>query len=587
MPWPFLDQGTVMAAVQTILVVEDDFLLCEALGVTVRSRHQQYLADVLAGFHQPVRLRRLAQRELPVGERAQFACGPHRPDLFSQRGNDRRLLRNGARAQRRTGNGEMLALDRAKVRLDLGAGHQRHEAQPAFTRQQFDLARDVVAADHIEDRTDTASARGLLAHRHEILRPVVDRDVGAEVTTRGALLVRARGRQHSAAERLGKLDRGDADPAGAALNKKCLARSQVHPFEHVGPHRAERLRQPAGIDQADTCRNRQALHRRHRGVLAVAVADHQRADLVAVLPLSDAWAEFHHDAGAFQAGNVGRTRRHRVAAHALQAVCAVDAGAGNADQHLAGFRFRYGTRGGHQHLGAAGLPDLDDGLRGGDVGEHVRSSDTWIGASGMDWRVRSRVWQIGSSRARTPPVVLCRRRRPGDLRGRDRADGGFVAGGSGFPGGKLPHAVPGLAVAVRLHRLFRAEDPQWLVQPAVSGAAVRLRGADLRHVLVRLGVFRRADRVRVPSGTIRAGRDHRRTAADPHPDHPGFRRIRGLHPVRRHGGAHGRIRLMAYYTKVLQPDETVKVVGQLHWSIYLRALFVLVIALAMAVGSAW
>ena len=31
---------------------------------------------------------------------------------------------------------------------------------------------------------------------------------------------------------------------------------------------------------------------------------------------------------------------------------------------------------------------------------------------------------------------------------------------------------------------------------------------------------------------------------------------------------------MAYYTKVLQPDETVKVVGQLHWSIYLRALFV-------------
>jgi membrane protein YdbS with pleckstrin-like domain len=44
---------------------------------------------------------------------------------------------------------------------------------------------------------------------------------------------------------------------------------------------------------------------------------------------------------------------------------------------------------------------------------------------------------------------------------------------------------------------------------------------------------------------------------------------------------------MAYYTKVLQPDETVKVVGQLHWSIYLRALFVLVIALAMAVGSAW
>ena len=49
----------------------------------------------------------------------------------------------------------------------------------------------------------------------------------------------------------------------------------------------------------------------------------------------------------------------------------------------------------------------------------------------------------------------------------------------------------------------------------------------------------------------------------------------------------GELRLMAYYTKVLQPDETVKVVGQLHWSIYLRAIFVLVIALAMLLGSTW
>jgi hypothetical protein len=44
---------------------------------------------------------------------------------------------------------------------------------------------------------------------------------------------------------------------------------------------------------------------------------------------------------------------------------------------------------------------------------------------------------------------------------------------------------------------------------------------------------------------------------------------------------------MAYYTKVLQPDETVKVVGRLHWFIYLRGLLVLVFALAVAVGSRW
>jgi membrane protein YdbS with pleckstrin-like domain len=44
---------------------------------------------------------------------------------------------------------------------------------------------------------------------------------------------------------------------------------------------------------------------------------------------------------------------------------------------------------------------------------------------------------------------------------------------------------------------------------------------------------------------------------------------------------------MPYYTKVLQPDETVKVVGRLHWSMYIRSVIVLLIALGVAVGSYW
>ena len=39
---------------------------------------------------------------------------------------------------------------------------------------------------------------------------------------------------------------------------------------------------------------------------------------------------------------------------------------------------------------------------------------------------------------------------------------------------------------------------------------------------------------------------------------------------------------MPYYTKVLQPDETVRVVGRLHWSVYVRGLIVILLACGIA-----
>jgi membrane protein YdbS with pleckstrin-like domain len=44
---------------------------------------------------------------------------------------------------------------------------------------------------------------------------------------------------------------------------------------------------------------------------------------------------------------------------------------------------------------------------------------------------------------------------------------------------------------------------------------------------------------------------------------------------------------MAYYTKVLQPDERVLVVGRLHWSIYIHAALILALAVAIAIGAFW
>lgn len=44
---------------------------------------------------------------------------------------------------------------------------------------------------------------------------------------------------------------------------------------------------------------------------------------------------------------------------------------------------------------------------------------------------------------------------------------------------------------------------------------------------------------------------------------------------------------MAYYTKVLQPDERVLAVGRLHWSIYRHSLLLLLAALVVLFGSFW
>jgi membrane protein YdbS with pleckstrin-like domain len=57
-----------------------------------------------------------------------------------------------------------------------------------------------------------------------------------------------------------------------------------------------------------------------------------------------------------------------------------------------------------------------------------------------------------------------------------------------------------------------------------------------------------------------------------------------LHGRRRRNEFKG-IFLMPYYTKVLQPDENVKIVGRLHWSIYSRGFVVLAIAAVVLVSS--
>ena len=161
------------------------------------------------------------------------------------------------------------------------------------------------------------------------------------------------------------------------MDQEALARLQAPAIEHIGPDREERLgerRRPHGVVALG---KGQTLRHRRAAILGIAPAGHQRAHGIADLPAGNALAKRNDLAGDLEAGDVGRARRRRVAALALQDIRPIDAGRGDLDQHLAGRRPRRRALAGCQHLRSAGLLDLDGGHGTGMGGKHVRAPQGW------------------------------------------------------------------------------------------------------------------------------------------------------------------------------------------------------------------
>ena len=115
---------------------------------------------------------------------------------------------------------------------------------------------------------------------------------------------------------------------------------------------------PAAWIAREALRDRQALLVRHGGALGVAAAGQQRADRIADRPAAHVRAERGDDAGDFETGNIGRARRRRILAEALQHVGAIDARGGDVDQDFAGGGNRIGTLDELQDLRRTGLGDF-------------------------------------------------------------------------------------------------------------------------------------------------------------------------------------------------------------------------------------
>src|SRR5690349_8951781 len=93
------------------------------------------------------------------------------------------------------------------------------DRQTSVFCESIQFAGDVIAADHVEDDIDALAARDLVDDGDEILRAIVDAAFGTERFASLALIRRAGGGEHAMAEGAGKLNRGDADSACAALNQ--------------------------------------------------------------------------------------------------------------------------------------------------------------------------------------------------------------------------------------------------------------------------------------------------------------------------------------------------------------------------------
>ena len=108
-----------------------------------------------------------------------------RPDVPMNGLGDGAFVRDRPRPQRRAGDGETPLHDRLDVQLRLGALERRDLHEPSFRGQHVDVAREVGAANHVEDDIHAAPRSLLAYHRQKIGVAVVDAAFGAEQRLRG------------------------------------------------------------------------------------------------------------------------------------------------------------------------------------------------------------------------------------------------------------------------------------------------------------------------------------------------------------------------------------------------------------------
>src|SRR3954466_13892100 len=132
--------------------------------------------------------------------------------------------------------GEPLEHDAAEIDCRFGACLKRDLHDPAFHGGRLVIALDVVAAHHIENDVGAFATSCRFCGGDEILRPVVHRDIGADLAAGVTLPGRSGRGYHASPECLCKLDCRCPDAGGATMNEQGLVRAEATALEYVVPH---------------------------------------------------------------------------------------------------------------------------------------------------------------------------------------------------------------------------------------------------------------------------------------------------------------------------------------------------------------
>ena len=170
-------------------------------------------------------------------------CASIRGHIFSRSAAAMALLNSMLRGRKVEGGyGQAPPQDSVEVHLGLAAAEQGNNRQAPVVGQTLQLARHVVTGDHVQNHVNPFTGGELLDHLHEILGAVIDGSFGAKPLAGRTLLGTAGSRKNTMTQRPRHLNRGDADPAGAALHQQRLALSQAAAFKDIDPNRERGLR---------------------------------------------------------------------------------------------------------------------------------------------------------------------------------------------------------------------------------------------------------------------------------------------------------------------------------------------------------